>query len=214
MRQDAELEEADADRIEGAHAGHRLDPRTIVGVDEEFFGRHPVEPALGQDAEEAAALLLGERRVVIRTGEVGENPREPQVLRVRDPPHEGRGLLMPHAEPSHARVDLQVHRNRASCRPACLLEPRDLVQRGDRGGDVVFADKPVLVRQKRAQEQDGPSRSQFPQQRRLRDVRDREEVRPGVHQAAGDLLQAVAVGVGLDDGDIADVRRQGGADVA
>ena len=53
--------------------------------------------------------------------------------------------------------------------------------------------------------QPGP---ELPQLRGLGDVGDGEEVGPGVHQPAGDMLEAVAVGVGLDDRHIADVRRE------
>ena len=212
MGEDAKLEQADAHGVERARAGHGFEAGAVVGVDEELVELDAL--AAGEGREEAPALLLGEGGVVVRAGEVGEDTGQPQVRGRGDLGVERGRLFVPHAEPAHTGVDFQVHGDGPAGGAADGVEALHLVGGGDRGGEIVVGEVVILLGQQRAEQEDGPAGSEFAHGGRLGERRHGKEVGAGVHEPRDGLVQAVAIGVGLHHGDIADMRRQGGTDEA
>jgi hypothetical protein len=174
-----------------------------------------VEPRRGiERGDEATALLGGETGVVLRVGEMGEHARQPQV-RVGQNLRAKRGSAgVPDADAPHPGVDLQVDGERFAGLLADGGKALDLLLGRDGGRHVVLREKLVLFRQHRAEQENRPARAELAQRSRLGEVGHREKVGAGVHEARRRVLQAVAIGVGFDDGHVAHVRGERGADEA
>ena len=206
------MQETDADGVEGAGALAGFEAGGVVGVDEELA---QVEArAEGEGGQEAAALLGREGRVVVWGGEMGEDAGEFEVFGGQDGGAQGGRLLVPDPEAAHARVDLEMDLKGAAGSAGHGIEARDLLVRGDGGGDIVFSQKTVLVGNDRAEHEDGPVAAEFAKGGGLGEVGDGEEVCTRVHEGSGGLMQAMAIGIGLHDRHVAHVAGQGGADEA
>ena len=76
VRQDAELEEVNANGVERTRSGQRLDSGAVVGVNEELA---PFDPGtLLERCQEAPPLFRSERCIVVGAGEMGQHARESQ----------------------------------------------------------------------------------------------------------------------------------------
>jgi hypothetical protein len=143
---------------------------------------------------------------------VGERAVDADMLRLAEALVKPAGVFMPDAEPAHPGVDLQVDGHDAAGLFSNGLETFDLLLGRDGSGDVVFEEIFVLLRQQGAQDQDRPARAEFTDRGSLRHVGHGKKIRPRVHETRHRLVQSVAVGVRLDNGDVFDVRRQRSAD--
>ena len=119
------------------------------------------------------------------------------------------GFEVPDAEAAHAGVDFQVDGQAAVRGAAGGVEALDFA------GVETVAIRSYSARadsspgRSGAEHEDGPAGADFADFGGFGDVGDGEAVGPALHQARDGLREAVAVGVGLDHGDVADARRAG-----
>ncbi|MCY1241562.1 hypothetical protein D9M72_544700 [compost metagenome] len=114
------------------------------------------------------------------------------------------------AEPVHAGVQLELDRQRTPGTRA--FQHAQLFVAVDRGGQPVLLDQGDVLRLEKAfQQQDGALPAQVAQQHGFVQVQQAEAV--GAAQRGKDAADAVAVGIGLDHGPDARVRRAAADDV-
>gem|GEM_PF-3649775 len=165
-----------------------------------------------QSGEKAAALFRGKGQIVVGACEMGEDTGEPNVFGRDNFCIKRRRLLVPDSEATHARIDFKMYGDHPSGVATDCVEAGHFLGRRNGGGEVVAGEETIFLGQERAEEKNGPTRSEFAQRRRLGNIGDRKKISSGMHKPCGDLVQPVPVGVGFDHRDVTYRARQGGAD--
>ena len=132
--QDAELQEADPHGVERTGAGHCFEAGAVISVDKKL--RRFQSGAGFHRGKKTPALLGREGGIVIGTGEVSENPGQPQGGGRHDPTIQRRRFLVPNPETAHSGIDLQVHGNRPAGEPGGGFETVHFVRGRDGGRQI------------------------------------------------------------------------------
>ena len=153
-----------------------------------------------QHLVEALELQPRGRQVLgIGIGEVRVDALDLDVRRARGRLEQGSGAVVVDADPLHAGVDLEVDARLAAVSRGRLLDVGEPRERGHREGEPVLEEQRDLPGPDPAHHQDRVLDAERPQRDALLHERHAEGV--GLRrEAAGHRLEAVAVGVGLEDG--------------
>ena len=162
-----------------------------------------------------ARPLLGEERVIGIVG--GRKVRIDRIdFEVRAAGHFGQrsiDVVVPEPEPVHPGVDLEMTpQGDATGRGRRLKRPRR-ARRGDGWRQVMVEHAVEVADTERAKHEDRRPDPRLPQHDRLLDIRAGKHGGAGILERARDLGRAVAVGIGLDDGDEAGRRTAGGREI-
>ena len=174
------------------------------------------QPRTGAELVERAGRRLEPRALRLEqrvTGFVGGPEMRVDGLERQIPAAEQFGqralqVVVPEAKAIHAGVDFQVVTEGRAALGGALLQRPARGRTRDRRRQIVIEHTVEIADAQRAEHQDRRVDAGFPEIDALFDVRHREHDRAGRLERRRDPARAVAVGVGLDDGD--DSRRQRG----
>ena len=153
-----------------------------------------------QDVEEARELQpRGGEVVGVGIGEVRVDSFHDRVAALGGPLQQAVGVVVVHADALHAGVDLQMDPGGDAQVAGGRVDLPQLVDGGRRQREAVAEEQRDLVAEDAAHHQDGQRDAGLTQRHRLLEKGDAQPARALRDQVAGDLDQAVAVGVGLDD---------------
>ncbi len=155
--------------------------------------RHDLGEALELQARVAEVGLVG-------VGEVREDALHVDVLARERGFQQCAGAVPVHADPLHARVDLEVYLGAGPERGGVLLDGAELVHR--RGGEheVVLEEAGDLLADDASEHEDRRAHALLAQPHALFEVRHAEHRRPEPVEQSPHRHEAVAVGVGLENG--------------